>query len=319
MTQWGNDPDQPDKGHEGNQQPPSDPWGAPPSQSAQPPASDPWGPPSQSEPPQNQPSQSEPPQNQPPQNQPPQSDPWGAPPQQPDYGQQPQPGYAPPPQPGYGQPQYGQPQYGQPQYGQPQQPQYGQPQYGQPQYGQPAYGQPQYGQPQYGQPGAYPAAPGYNPAAYGQPGLVAFANGAQAKLATGMQRFLARLIDSVVYLLLYVIFLAIGIAGSGSGLGHLYGVVFFAVLVYYLYESVTVGMSGQTLGMKALSLKVVRDQDGGAIGMGKAFLRALLPTLGLFICGLLAILIWVSPFFDGSKRLQGWHDKIAGDFVIALK
>ncbi|ETV81143.1 hypothetical protein H257_05734 [Aphanomyces astaci] len=66
---------------------------------------------------------------------------YGAPTQQPSYGQ---PQYGQPPQ----QQQYGQPPqgYGQPQYGQPpQQQQYGQQQYGQQQYGQP---QPQYGQPQ---------------------------------------------------------------------------------------------------------------------------------------------------------------------------
>lgn len=68
--------------------------------------------------------------------------------------------------------------------------------------------------------------------------------------------------------------------------------------------------TGSTPGMSLLGLQVVRDADGGPIGVGVAFVRYLgiiLSTIALFIG-----LIWVA--FDARKR--GWHDMLAGTVVI---
>jgi uncharacterized RDD family membrane protein YckC len=62
--------------------------------------------------------------------------------------------------------------------------------------------------------------------------------------------------------------------------------------------------------MMLLGLRVARESDGSAPGLGRSFLR----YIGYFVSGLaLGIgFLWVA--FDSRK--QGWHDKIAGTVVI---
>ena len=67
---------------------------------------------------------------------------------------------------------------------------------------------------------------------------------------------------------------------------------------------------GQTVGMKLLGLRVVRNSDGGRLGFGRAVLR--LAGLSISCVPLYLGLIWVA--FDSRKR--GWHDFIAGSAVI---
>lgn len=242
----------------------------------------------------------------------PKPDPWAAPPPQPDPWGPPaqpgqQPGYGQPP--GYGQqpPQYGQPPtYGQqPGYGQPpgyeQPPTYGQPpQYGQPQgYGQaPGYQQPpQYGQQPYG----YPAAPGYS--AYNQP--AAAAPGAIASMGS---RFWALVIDIVILIVFDIIISLIFAHGAGgTAFAELIDLV-----VNFGYFGYMLGVRQQSVGMQAMHIKVVDANTGGPIGLGRGLLRYLVQGL----TGLLCLVGYFSPFFDGTKRNQGWHDKAASCFVV---
>jgi uncharacterized RDD family membrane protein YckC len=226
--------------------------------------------------------------------QPEQPDPWGHAPggaqpggqqpggQQSGYGQQ---------QPGYGQPDPWAAPGGQPGYGEPQ-PGYGQ----QPAYGQPAYGQPQgYGQP----PGYYPPAPGYQqPAVMGGPGSVASMG----------SRFGAFVIDVVILGVIDVI-LRILLSGSDSGqaLSSL-----LQLILGFGYFGYFIGVRQQTLGMRVLNIQVVDANTGGAIGVGRGLLRYLVQSL----TGLLCLIGYFSPFFDSTKRNQGWHDKAASDLVV---
>lgn len=216
---------------------------------------------------------------------------------QPPYGQQPPP-YQ--PQPEYGQ----QPAYGQQQYGQ--QPGYGQPQYGQ----QPGYGQPQYGQSQYG----YGPPPGVQ---YGSMG----------------RRLGARLLDGVIIgiPLAVVAFVLIGGAlsqtktdpvtgqitgGEGVAMGSFLGFYAIVFVVSIGYEITMIAVRGATLGKQILGLRVLREADGQVPGWGPAFLRWLIPVAGGLLCGVGQILVWLSPFFDGTGRRQGWHDKVAKTVVV---
>jgi uncharacterized RDD family membrane protein YckC len=67
---------------------------------------------------------------------------------------------------------------------------------------------------------------------------------------------------------------------------------------------------GQTPGMNAMKIKVVRDADGGPITPGSAILR----LIGLWIA--IAVfwigVIWI--FID--KRKRGWQDLIGGTVVV---
>lgn len=226
---------------------------------------------------------------------------------QPPYGQQPpndqqpepgQPQWSEPaqqdPQP-YGQPSYGQqppaaPSYGPPPtYGQP--PSYGQPpQYGQPGYGQPAYGQPAYGQPGYGQPG------------YGQPGYI----DAAGVPATMGARLFAKIIDLVLYFAVY----GVVVAALGRGAGALVGLAWIA------YELGFIALRGATPGKMAMKIKVVQQDSGELPGWGPSALRWLIQFAGYVACLIGVLVVWISPFFDDSGRLQGWHDKVAKTRVV---
>ncbi len=80
-----------------------------------------------------------------------------------------------------------------------------------------------------------------------------------------------------------------------------------------LYEPVMIAVKGQTLGKMAVSIKVVRADNGLVPGAGKSFGRWLIPFLlrltffGYFLCYLW--LLW-----DNNR--QGLHDKAAQTLVI---
>jgi uncharacterized RDD family membrane protein YckC len=89
------------------------------------------------------------------------------------------------------------------------------------------------------------------------------------------------------------------------------GISFLLGLAYFCYFWSSNG-GGQTLGMRVLDLKVVRT-DGSALTLTQALIR----YVGLFvafICFAIGV-IWVA--FDPEK--QGWHDKIAGTYVVRAK
>ena len=79
-------------------------------------------------------------------------------------------------------------------------------------------------------------------------------------------------------------------------------------LVYFLYFWSAQG-GGQTLGMRPFNLKVVKT-DGASL----TIMQALIRYIGLIIsfAAICIGVIWVA--FDANK--QGWHDKIAGTYVV---
>jgi len=84
-------------------------------------------------------------------------------------------------------------------------------------------------------------------------------------------------------------------------------VIFAISLVYFPYFW---ARGGQTPGMMPFRLRVVRDQDGGRIGWGTAWLR----LLGMWAAAAVFYLGFIWIFIDGRRR--GWHDLIAGTVVI---
>jgi uncharacterized RDD family membrane protein YckC len=212
----------------------------------------------------------------------------------------------------------GPPQYGAPGYGQPQ---YGAPQFGGPSYGQPPYGQPPYG---YSQQPAY----GYGPPLGTMPGSVA-SMGA---------RLLARIIDGLLIGAVAVaIMIPAGIGAfhsahtvtnadgtttttlnSGFVTAVLVSLAIFA-LISIFYEVGFIAIRGATLGKQATGVRVVRSDNGQVPGWGPSFVRWIIPTAANFVCGLLSLLVYISPFFDNTHRNQGWHDKAASTFVIRTR
>ena len=77
---------------------------------------------------------------------------------------------------------------------------------------------------------------------------------------------------------------------------------------YFIYFH---GLTGQTVGKLALGLKVVK-RDGDTIGFARATVR----YLGSIISFLFLGIGFFGIAFDARK--QGWHDKIAGSFVVRV-
>lgn len=118
-------------------------------------------------------------------------------------------------------------------------------------------------------------------------------------------RFLALLIDVVGLAIIQGIIASILYGGNMNGfepIGQLIGIAYF---VYFWSKA----GGGQTLGMKALNIKVVKT-DGSMLD----YVGSLIRYVG-FVVSCLALLIgliWAA--FDAQG--QGWHDKIAGTYVV---
>lgn len=91
-------------------------------------------------------------------------------------------------------------------------------------------------------------------------------------------------------------------SGTGSGLNFILGIAYYV----YFHGSA----SGQTLGKKAMKIRVLGFQDGTSIGYGRAALRYLGTILSAIPCGL--GYLWM--LWDREK--QTWHDKIASTIVV---
>ena len=101
----------------------------------------------------------------------------------------------------------------------------------------------------------------------------------------------------------------IGAAVDSTGLivvGYLVWLVGYAAYEIYFHGS----SSGQTVGKRALGIRVVDFATGGPIGYGRATIR----WVGRFISGLLCYLGYLWMLWDKEK--QTWHDKMANDVVV---
>ena len=119
-------------------------------------------------------------------------------------------------------------------------------------------------------------------------------------------RLIAALIDGViVFVVNAIIGFVFGMLGdSGVMLGSVVGFAFGLGYYIYFWSS-----TGQTPGKKVMGIKIV-PVDGGSMTVGKAVMRYVGYLVSSFV--LLLGFIWI--LFDTNK--QGWHDKIAGTYVV---
>jgi uncharacterized RDD family membrane protein YckC len=119
-------------------------------------------------------------------------------------------------------------------------------------------------------------------------------------------RVVAFIIDSIIVGVVNAIVAAIlNQSNTGrTGIQTLLGIIYFSY-----FWSASSPWPGQTVGDKLLSLRVIRT-DGSDLSIVQAFVR----YVGLFISFIVIFIgvIWVA--FDPNK--QGWHDKIAGTYVV---
>jgi uncharacterized RDD family membrane protein YckC len=115
-------------------------------------------------------------------------------------------------------------------------------------------------------------------------------------------RLVAALIDGVI---LGVVGLVIRLI-LGSALGSIVQFVLGLAYIIYLEGS----PSGQTIGKKAMNIRVVDFNGGGPIGPGRAALR----YLGRIASTIPCLLGYFWMLWDSEK--QTWHDKIATTVVV---
>jgi uncharacterized RDD family membrane protein YckC len=156
-----------------------------------------------------------------------------------------------------------------------------------------------------------------------------------APLAEWWKRLVAIIIDGLIlaiptYLIIFVVFAGTFTAGQatidpvtgeitggspGMFSGAFIGVGLVAMIIPLIYYAVMNGSErGQTVGKMAMSIRVRDANTGGPIGVGKGFVRALIPTIGGAICGLISLIDGLAPLWDAKR--QAWHDKMANSVVV---
>jgi len=127
-----------------------------------------------------------------------------------------------------------------------------------------------------------------------------------ATAATGARagfwrRFVASFVDGIIIGVVYVVVALIVSEDVATGVNLGFS------LAYYTYFE---GSSGQTLGKRALGIKVVDISGGGSIGYGRAFIR----WIGRIVSSIPLFLGYFWMLWDKEK--QTWHDKFAKSIVV---
>ena len=115
-------------------------------------------------------------------------------------------------------------------------------------------------------------------------------------------RFLAAVIDGLLLGIVNTI-----IVREASGPAE-YAIGLVISLSYFTYFEGSA--SGQTIGKKAASIRVVDINGGGRIGHNRAFIR----WLGRFVSTVVFLLGYFWMLWDAER--QTWHDKFADAVVV---
>lgn len=134
------------------------------------------------------------------------------------------------------------------------------------------------------------------------PGIGGAGNVQSGPRASFGLRFLAALIDAVLLGVVGTIIRVIVGDVLGSALNLLLGLAYYA----YLEGS----PSGQTVGKRAMSIRVIDFAGGGPIGPGRALIR----YIGRIASAIPCLLGYFWMLWDPEK--QTWHDKFATTVVV---
>jgi uncharacterized RDD family membrane protein YckC len=115
-------------------------------------------------------------------------------------------------------------------------------------------------------------------------------------------RFAASFIDGILIGIPY------GIALAAVGQAVAYAIYLLIAIAYFTYFEG--GPTGQTLGKKALNIRVIDLAAGGPIGPTRAFIR----YIGRIVSSIPILLGYFWMLWDREK--QTWHDKMAGAVVV---
>ena len=83
------------------------------------------------------------------------------------------------------------------------------------------------------------------------------------------------------------------------------------VFFHFIYFGWMWSRDGQTVGMKLVNIKVIRQQSDELPSFWRAGFRG---TIGYYISGLVFSLGFIWAAFDGNK--EAWHDKLFDTWVV---
>ena len=119
-------------------------------------------------------------------------------------------------------------------------------------------------------------------------------------------RLVSYIIDAII---LWIIGAIVGLIFMALGTGYMAASIIVGILISLGYFTYFFG-NGQTPGMKVMKIKLCGTDGTYPIGYGKGFLR----WIGMIISGLVIYIGFLWILIDKDK--QGWHDKIAGTYVV---
>lgn len=117
------------------------------------------------------------------------------------------------------------------------------------------------------------------------------------------RRLGAALLDGILLGIVNVILIA-ALRTTGTVLAVLISLAYFTYL-----EG---GATGQTLGKRALGIRIVSFDTGGAIGYARGFIR----WIGRTLSSIPLCLGYFWMLWDGER--QAWHDKLASAVVVPV-
>ncbi|MGN8245121.1 RDD family protein [Cellulomonas soli] len=79
------------------------------------------------------------------------------------------------------------------------------------------------------------------------------------------------------------------------------------------------GLRGWTVGRRLLGVRTLDAESRRPIGPLRVLLRGLVVAAGGLVLGVGSLVVLLSPLFDRSGRLRGWHDRAAGDEVLDVR
>jgi uncharacterized RDD family membrane protein YckC len=128
------------------------------------------------------------------------------------------------------------------------------------------------------------------------------ASGPSGPRASFFRRLGAILIDGIILGIIGAVLSAVISDTAANAIGIALGLAYFG----YLEGS----PSGQTVGKRALGIRVIDFRGGGPIGFGRALIRYVARILSTIPC----LLGYFWMIWDGEK--QTWHDKLATTVVV---
>jgi uncharacterized RDD family membrane protein YckC len=143
------------------------------------------------------------------------------------------------------------------------------------------------------------------------------------------RRVLAFLLDgvfgTVLWLVIVLPLMALGVIQFStsestinfSGLSAVF--LMIPALLYPIGNLLLQAFLGFSPGKAIMGLRIVRLDTLGRVGLGRMLLRWLVVGAASLVFFIGQYVVWLSPLWDAQKMGRGWHDKLAGTWVIDVK